>query len=139
MITTDDELQRAAFHAGYDAGWGASNEGHNSEYASPRFTSEAYSEAQIEAYREWREETARAAGYNPTGIADASLIRMTSSTEVAVSIRADDLRAENDKLRELVRRIPIYTKHGPGGTGDSGPCSTDCLKCAAEKLLKELP
>lgn len=38
-----------SFLDGYDAGWGASGEGHNGEYTSKRFTEEKYVEARMAA------------------------------------------------------------------------------------------
>lgn len=36
----------------------------------------------------------------------------------------------------IIRRVPSYTKHGPGGTGARGACDAACLKCAAEQWLR---
>lgn len=47
---------------------------------------------------------------------------------------------EIDRLRELVRAIPTWTKHGPAGSGYAGPCAEGCLKCRAEaELARSLP
>lgn len=46
--------------------------------------------------------------------------------------------------REILNEIygdPSFTrkglKHGPGGTGDKGPCDPGCRKCKLEAELKE--
>ena len=36
---------------------------------------------------------------------------------------------------EFLRRIPLYTKHGPGGKGDPGICDAACVKCEAERII----
>ena len=50
-------------------------------------------------------------------------------------------KATRDAWEEKVKTGGVYRpagrspgeKHGPGGTGDAGPCDADCLKCAREK------
>lgn len=39
---------------------------------------------------------------------------------------------------EFLRRIPLYTKHGPGGKGDPGICDAACVKCEAERIIARL-
>ncbi len=39
---------------------------------------------------------------------------------------------------EFLRRIPLYTKHGPNGKGDPGPCDATCVKCEAERIVATL-
>ena len=38
----------------------------------------------------------------------------------------------------FLRRIPLYTKHGPGGKGDPGICDAACVKCEAERIIARL-
>lgn len=40
---------------------------------------------------------------------------------------------------EFLRRIPLYTKHGPGGKGGPGPCDAACVKCEAERMFLGAP
>lgn len=40
---------------------------------------------------------------------------------------------------EFLRRIPLYTKHGPGGKGDPGICDAACVKCEAERMFLGAP
>ncbi len=56
----------------------------------------------------------------------------------ATADERDHLRAEVERLRAFVRRIPTNTKHGPRGMGGPGPCSADCVKCTAEELIEEM-
>jgi hypothetical protein len=38
-----------------------------------------------------------------------------------------------DDLRRLAITVATRTKHGPNGSGRSGPCDVDCVKCLAER------
>ena len=47
-------------------------------------------------------------------------------------------QAAREMLLTLLRRVMLGRKHGPGESGDRGPCDGDCLKCLVEKLEKRL-
>lgn len=38
-------------------------------------------------------------------------------------------------LADALRWVAAHTKHGPNGSGASGPCDNDCIKCHVEKVL----
>ena len=59
-LTAENEaMGKAAFIAGYDAGWNASGEGHDAEWQSKGFTAEKYKAAQTAALDAFRSTTAR--------------------------------------------------------------------------------
>lgn len=50
----------------------------------------------------------------------------------------DELQnAASHNVYDLAKQVVKMTKHGPDGSGNKGPCDTECLKCLAEKILKE--
>lgn len=49
------------------------------------------------------------------------------------------LAKEVRKLRRFIRQVVVRTKHGPDGTGERGPCSPECVKCGAEKIVGKPP
>lgn len=46
----------------------------------------------------------------------------------------DDAAGEMAALRTQISRL----KHGPGGTGRSGPCDPVCVKCELERQVRAL-
>lgn len=72
---------------------------------------------------------------------NAEYVARHMAAEIALSARyieqmatsLQDQDAELARLREMVRAIPNWTKHGPGGKGGPGDCSPGCLKCRAMK------
>jgi hypothetical protein len=66
-------------------------------------------------------------------------LRDLGSTRVAVLVEELlETRRQLDATSRLVKDIPLYTKHGPDGRGDAGPCHPNCLKCRAERWDREV-
>lgn len=78
--------------------------------------------------------TAKDRRHNAMHAALTRLLAHRSMERSAVQLSEDE-RNELSQLRRIVSEIPARTKHGPGGSGDVGPCSDGCLKCRAEAYL----